>query len=90
MNYILTSFGNIRDVHPLLLRHEPEEGEDDDTREHGGARVHTADHQRVLPHTGVFSSFKESWFESRINLAKLIHIKSPRSVKNYEINIKDL
>jgi hypothetical protein len=45
---IHTSFGDVSHVHALLLGHKAEEGEDDDTGEHGGARVHAADYQSVL------------------------------------------
>ncbi len=45
---IHTSFGDVSNVHPLLLGHEAEEGEDDDTGKHGGTRVHATDYQSVL------------------------------------------
>ena len=50
---LLTRLGHICDIHPLLLGHEAEEGEDDKAGEDGGAGVDGADDQGVLVHVVV-------------------------------------
>ena len=45
---ILTWLGHVSHVHPLLLGHEPQEGEDDCPGKDGGAGVDTADYQSVF------------------------------------------
>ena len=53
MTHSLTWLGHVCDIHPLLLGHEAEEGEDDEPREDGGAGVDAADDQGVLVHVVV-------------------------------------
>jgi len=48
-----SGLGHICDIHSLLLSHEAKEGKDDETGEHGGARVDGADNQGVLVHVVV-------------------------------------
>ena len=45
---MLTALCNVGYGHPLLVGHEPQEGEYDDTGEHGGTAVDRTDQHRVL------------------------------------------
>ena len=45
---VITWLGNVSHVNSLLLRHEAQEGEDNQTGKHRGAGVDAADDERVL------------------------------------------